>query len=858
VRGIVRAELLEREDALAAIDSVIGAVRDGNSSVLLLEGQAGIGKTALLDEAERRARGLEVLRASGGEFERDLPLGIVRQLLEPRLWRTDRSQIPSGDPAAIRIDLYWKAVAMAEEEPLLLLVDDLHWADRESLEWLLFTVRRLEGSRIALIAATRPAEPGAEEELLATLAAQPGVVTHRPAALTSAATASLVRAWSEAGSAAPEFEAACHGMSGGNPFLLGELLGEASRVGVAPDPAGAERLDELVPEGLARAVLLRLRPLGPAASGLARSVAVMGMSVELRHAAALAELSPDDATDAADALVRIGVLRDAEPLDLVHPLLRAAVLSELSAAALGALHARAARLLAADGAAPDLVGAHLLAAPASEDQWVVERLLEAAGHARERGAPESAALLMERALAEPATGTQRVAVETVLGSALSTSGDSRGIEHVQAARELTSDPIARARLTLRLGTPFFFLGRGAEMADLIRVTLEELGDQAPTLAFVLRAGLSVGATSGAPFDPRGLIAELLEQTPDIEAPDPIARQGLASLAIGACLVAAPAAAVAATARQALGDLEQHRTAIANGFPMLQATIAMGLAEGSDRLEERLAMVEEGVRERGALALGLAVLRCTQAQLALHAGVLPIAEEQARAATAITAETSFPLLRAQSLALLATTLRRSGKSEEADVALAALPPQELSGAWAAWAKNELAALALERGDHAAALRESIAAGEIADPIGAVNPAVFGSWRATAALARWAAGEEAEATRVAGENAAHARSFGAPGTVGGALRVEGLVRDDLDLLAEADRMLAPSVARLEHAMALVDLGSALRRRGERVKAREPLAAGDGACAPVRRRAAGRTGAHRASSRRRPAAQRRADRR
>jgi DNA-binding CsgD family transcriptional regulator len=299
--------------------------------------------------------------------------------------------------------------------------------------------------------------------------------------------------------------------------------------------------------------------------------------------------------------------------------------------------------------------------------------------------------------------------------------------------------------------------------------------------------------------------------------------GLASLAIAACVVAAPAAAVVATARHALGDLDQHRAAIANGSPLLQAITALGLADGFDHLEERLAMVEAGVRERGALALGLAMVRCTQAQLALHAGDLPRAEEHARAAAAITAETSFPLLRAQSLALLAATLRRAGNTEEASSVLAALPPPERSGAWAALAKTELATLALERGDHTTALRESTAASEIADPIGAVNPVVFGAWRSTAALALWAAGEEVEAARVAGASTAHGRGFGAPGAVGAATRVEGLVRDDLDLLAEAERLLAPSVARLEHAMALVDLGSALRRRGERVKAREPLGAG-----------------------------------
>ena len=133
------------------------------------------------------------MRAGAGEFERDLPLGVVRQLFEPVLWRaTDRqrerwlrgaSKIagsvlgvlgtaatagdPSpGDAAAVRSALYWLAVALAEDSPLLLLIDDLHWADRESVRWLLFTVRRLAGTGIAVIAATRLREPGADDALL--------------------------------------------------------------------------------------------------------------------------------------------------------------------------------------------------------------------------------------------------------------------------------------------------------------------------------------------------------------------------------------------------------------------------------------------------------------------------------------------------------------------------------------------------------------------------------------------------------------------------------------------------------------------------------------------------------------------
>jgi DNA-binding CsgD family transcriptional regulator len=137
-------------------------------------------------------------------------------------------------------------------------------------------------------------------------------------------------------------------------------------------------------------------------------------------------------------------------------------------------------------------------------------------------------------------------------------------------------------------------------------------------------------------------------------------------------------------------------------------------------------------------------------------------------------------------------------------------------------GELAAIALERANHPLALQEALSAGELAEPIGVVNPAIA-PWRALAALAARAAGDTCLAARLADEQLEHARAFGAPGTVGAALRVQALVLDDVELLAEAERVLSPSLARLEHARALVDLGAALRRHGERALSREPLAAG-----------------------------------
>ena len=137
--------------------------------------------------------------------------------------------------------------------------------------------------------------------------------------LSRSGTDRFVKAWPGFETAGPEFASACHEVSGGNPFLLAELLGEAARVGVSPDSEGAMRLRALVPEGIARAVLLRLQALGVAAVALARAVAMMGSEAPLAQAASVADLPVGSAVSQADALVRAGVFRDGQELELAHP-----------------------------------------------------------------------------------------------------------------------------------------------------------------------------------------------------------------------------------------------------------------------------------------------------------------------------------------------------------------------------------------------------------------------------------------------------------------------------------------------------------------------------------------------------------
>src|SRR5206468_8483765 len=125
------------------------------------------------------------------------------------------------------------------------------------------------------------------------------------------------------------FSGACRVATGGNPFLLRELLRELAAEGIAPTAGRVPLVRQLAPPTVARAVLLRLARLGDEASALARAVAVLGDVVPLHRAAALAELPEEGADALAGALAQADILTAARPLAFAHPILRAAVYSDI-------------------------------------------------------------------------------------------------------------------------------------------------------------------------------------------------------------------------------------------------------------------------------------------------------------------------------------------------------------------------------------------------------------------------------------------------------------------------------------------------------------------------------------------------
>ncbi len=182
------AEILERDAELGRLDALLDEIAaGGDGAVVLVEGPPGIGKTALLrtagDQAERRPR-VVVLRGIASELDRDFPFGLVHQVLDPVLASADeerrarllagaaaraevvldpRADSPGDDPGyAVLHGLYWLLVNLAEEAPVVLLLDDLHWSDRASLRLLEFLGRRLDGVPVLVLGTLRPAEPGAE------------------------------------------------------------------------------------------------------------------------------------------------------------------------------------------------------------------------------------------------------------------------------------------------------------------------------------------------------------------------------------------------------------------------------------------------------------------------------------------------------------------------------------------------------------------------------------------------------------------------------------------------------------------------------------------------------------------------
>jgi DNA-binding CsgD family transcriptional regulator len=847
--------LLERSEELARIESALVAARMGRGTFVVVEGPAGIGKTALLAAARAAAAdgGMRVLRSRGSELERDFAFGVVRQLFEPPLAEAselERADLlhaaagvaagllglpgaaPADDPPALGVDpsfailhgLYWLCANLAAVHPLCVVVDDAHWADAASLRYLAFLLTRLEELDVVLVLATRPRETGTDPELLATVTSDPSAEVIRLPPLTRAAVAELVES-RLAGVPDPVFVDACLRPTRGTPFLLHKLMEALSERRIAPTKDGARHVERIGARTVGRSIHLRLRRLPEHAGRLARAVAVLEQS-DLLHAAQLAALDEAEAAEAAELLTTAGILEAGRPLTFSHPIVRSGIYSELTGAERAQSHRRAAQLLSEQPGANERVAKHLLSSEPAADGWVVERLLEAARAAERSGAPESAALFLRRVLAEPPTPGDRSGLLLELGMAEASAGMAGWPEHLQQAVDAAPNVVAAAGAAMVLGLALSRAQRFAEAVEVLDRATSSLGSSHSELALRLEAAAVVpGLNDPVTAPSAALRAETLrDRTAHHPAPPP---ELLAVAAWTSILTNEPAEAGAELgARALLAEVSapsgsEDRPWFAEPT-FARATLALFCAE---RYAQIRPLVDASIAQAQATGDGgrLAVCLAIRGWLALRRGDLRAAEADTQMALAAAELPAPPLYRVMNGGVLVKALIEQGELEAAERVLAQLDLEADRGmVTAAPLRLARGRLRVGQGRVAEGLADFLGVGESLTRAMVTSPS-YVPWRSAAALAQLALGDHESAERLAEEELLLARAFGAPRALGVALRAAGVVAggdSGASLLREAIDALERGDATLERARALADLGAMLRRRNRRTEARELL--------------------------------------
>ncbi|MFJ8487873.1 ATP-binding protein [Streptomyces sp. NPDC094038] len=468
--GGASGRLWEREEDIAAVTEaldVLCADRSTAGHLLVIRGEAGLGKTALLAETRRIAerRGCTVWSTRGVETLRSVPFHVVRQLLQPALvsllpeeareYLGDWYEIAGpalgitdpgdrqADPQGVCDGLVAAVRRLAKRDwPLVLLVDDAHWADQETLAWLAAFVERLDDLSVLVLVARRPGEvSGDSARHLDAVAAAAGGPVRTVSALTPDATAGLTRATLGEHADAP-FCREVWAVTGGNPYETVELLAKVQDSEVEPVEARAGELRALNRSARGGGLVTRLEGLGVDATRFAWAAAILGTGITVDLVAQLASMAVDDAERCAELLRTARIVTAPDPagsrthtgdLEFVHPLIATAVYNSIPAAMCTAMHGIAAQIVLDDGRGIAEASRHLLKVHPDDDEELVEQLRDAAKEHLAVGAPDAARRCLERALREPPLPEVHARVLYELGCATLLTNPAVTIGHLQSA-----------------------------------------------------------------------------------------------------------------------------------------------------------------------------------------------------------------------------------------------------------------------------------------------------------------------------------------------------------------------------------------------------------------------------------------
>ena len=516
--------LVGRDEEVDALEHLLDEARTGSARFAVVTGEPGIGKTSLLAELVRRAeqRRCLVLQGSAAEFERELPFGIVVDALDEYLESLDpravsglssealgelarvfpalRSLDPGPDQPSTSAERFRSHRAMcnlierlAARQPLVLLLDDLQWADGASLELASHLLRRPPRCSTLVAFAFRAGHVDRALEATIAAAVRGSAAVHEIALgpLGRADARTLIEA------TGPAEDDRLYRASGGNPFYLLQLT---RMTGERDQTAGAGDGRCGVPAAVIAAIVGELDDLSVPARRLCEAAAVAGDPFELDLAAATASMSEPDALAALDELDARDLVRPGPAprrFRFRHPLVRRAVYESCSPGARLAAHGRSADALTLAGA-PATARAHHVEHSARQGDSAAVDLLRDAAQATAARAPESAARWFESALRLlPASEApqQRVELLTARARALTATGrfeESRSA--LLAAVDLTpeTEQVARVRLVGACAAVEQLLGRHEEAHARLTAALSALSDSSDPMAVELTIQLATG------------------------------------------------------------------------------------------------------------------------------------------------------------------------------------------------------------------------------------------------------------------------------------------------------------------------------------------------------------------------------
>jgi tetratricopeptide (TPR) repeat protein len=823
-----------RQVELRALGETLDRVASGRSAIVLVEGEAGIGKTRLLAEAleQARARGVRVMAGRAEALERTRPFGLVADTLgcvrsssDPRraaiatLLATkagDRGPMTvSSDPGLQfqAVDAFVDLVeTLALDRPLVVGVDDLQWADPSSLLTLGTLGRRLVDVPLALIGCLRPSPHLSDLEQTLQALEHSGAQRLALGQLDQQAVVGLV-AEAVAAEPGPGLLAEVQG-AGGNPLFVTELVAARVEEGAIRTVDGRAEVAELsLPPSLRLTILRRLSLLPEATLEALRSASILGSSFALADLSSVTGRAVGDLAAVLAEAVRARFLEDdGDRLRFRHDLIRDAIYQDLPASVRLGLHREAGQRLATAGASALRVAEHVARGATQGHADAIAWLVMAAREATPKS-PTIAADLLERAigLSDPADPARDGLLAERAG-ALMWAGrlaDAEATCRALLARD--HDPSVEGPTRLVLARTLATQGR-------IRDALPELErvQQSPAVSDELRAGawgaeamarLELGDLAGAMA-----VAEQATGVAAVPGDHPALTMARTSLAMAEELRANLSRGLQII-DEAVRLADQHPERRGHRYPLhlVRGSILMDL----DRLQDarsalqtgRRISEELGVRWRLPLYQVFLAIRC------FLAGEWDDAIAEVEAAVALTAETGerYSLVLGHSVTSL-IALHRGDLREAGDAAASA--ERELADTgpryrshWAMWSR----ALLLEA---AGATQEAFAtlAGvwDLCASSGlAVDFPLLGADLIRLALA---AGEQPRSRRVAIAVAEVAARNDVPSLAGAALRCRGMVEDDPEILRAAVDAYEQAPRPLELALAAEDAGASFARRGK----------------------------------------------